>query len=383
MRLCRYHCLLLAIAVGWTAGCSRQQNSRPAAATRDSDAVPVTVAKVEVIPLDRTLPIVGTLFPKDEATVGAEVEGRVEKTFVEFGDRVTNGQVIAQIDTATYEALLHQAEANAARAKSRASNAEQDLRRTETLKKDRIASASDWDKAVADAEQASSEFRAAEAEAALAALHLEKSKVKVPFDAAVAERITSAGDFVRIGSPLFRIVNDNVLKYIVQAPERYSGNVRKEQPVVLRVDAYPGQTFEGKVFLISPSVNTSTRAFAFGALIDNRDHKLKASSFARGELILERNVPTAFVPLDAVINLAGITRVFVVQDDLATSRVIQLGRVQQNGQEVLAGLKAGEMVAISGQTKLRDGSKVRIKSVVSNHSTSIAHEPSLTALTDY
>src|SRR5881394_4088209 len=84
--------------------------SRESKAKAPNDAtVPITIAPVRLLKVDRTIPVVGTLFPKDEATLGAEVEGRVEVTMAEFGDRLTNSQVIAQIDTTTYEALARQA----------------------------------------------------------------------------------------------------------------------------------------------------------------------------------------------------------------------------------------------------------------------------------
>src|SRR5204863_9145411 len=135
---------------------------------------------------------------------------------------------------------------------------------------------------------------------ALAHLHLHRSHVKAPSDAAIADRIGNAGDYVKAGAPLFRVVNDNVLKFIVQAPESYAGKVVKEQQVIFWVDAYgTNETFEGKVYLISPAVNTATRAFPFGALVQNADHRLKASSYARGKLIFAGAVPTAVVPLDA------------------------------------------------------------------------------------
>src|ERR1041385_2205191 len=82
--------------------CSKADAQR--AKVRGDDASPVTVAAVELVPLDRTLPVIGTLFAKDEATVAAQVEGQVEKTLVDFGDRVTEGQELARIDTTAYEA---------------------------------------------------------------------------------------------------------------------------------------------------------------------------------------------------------------------------------------------------------------------------------------
>src|SRR5262249_53950971 len=159
-----------------------------------------------------------TLFAKDEATIGAEVEGKVEKTRVDFGDRVVAGQELALIDTTSYEALARQSAANLAKAKASALNAEANLKRTQELQKNNIASASQFDQATAEAEQARAEVQSAEAAEGIARLNLERSRDKAPFDGAVAERIASAGDYVKIGAPLFRLVNDGVLKYIVQAP---------------------------------------------------------------------------------------------------------------------------------------------------------------------
>jgi membrane fusion protein (multidrug efflux system) len=355
-----------ALVTALLASCAPQESK---AKRPPDDEVPITVAPVRVVKVDRTIPIVGTLFPKDEATLGAEVEGKVEQTMAEFGDRLTNGQIIAQIDTTTYDAMAKQAAANLARAKATAANAEQNLKRTGELNKSAIASTSELDQAVAAAAQAAAEVKAAEAAEAIARLNLSRSNVRAPFDAAVAERIASAGDFMRVGSPLFRIVNDGVLKYIVQAPERYAGDVRKEQVVRFTVDAYPTQTFEGRVYLISPAVNTTTRGFAFGALVYNRERKLKANSFARGELLLEKDAQTPLIPLDAVVNFAGVTKVFVVDHGVARTRVVQTGRIREGMQEISSGLREGEVVAVTGQTKLFDGAKVRLKSSADAKST--------------
>jgi membrane fusion protein (multidrug efflux system) len=351
--------IFFALAAPSFVSCSKSNGQAPA--RREEDAVLVTTAKVESVPSDRAIPVWGTLFPKDEATVSAEVEGKVEKTMAEFGDRLKAGQEIAQIDTTSYEAFARQSAANLAKAKASALNAEQNLNRIQELGKEKIASASDLDKAFAEAEQARAEVKAAEATDAIAQLNLRRSHVRTPFDSAVADRIASAGDFMRVGSPLFRLVNDNLLKYIVQAPEGYAGQVKQEQSVLFKVDAYPDQIFEGKVYLISPSVNLATRAFPFGALVQNPDHKLKASSYARGELILERNVPTPMIPIQAVINFAGVSKVFVIENGAARSRTIKVGKIQEGRQEVLSGLKVDEVVVTTGWTKLRDGAKVQIK----------------------
>ena len=325
------------------------------------EGIPITVTSAKVIPMDRTLPIVGTLFAKDEATVAAQVDGQVEKTKVDFGDRLTNGQEIASIDTTSYQAQANQTTANLAKAKASALNAEQSLKRVQSLQKEKISAESELDKAIADAQQARAEVQAAEAANAIAELNLQRSHVRAPFDSAVAERVGSAGDYVKIGAPLFRVVNDGVLKYIVQAPEAYVGSVQKEMLVTFTVDAYPTNQFQGKVYLISPQVNTSTRAFSFGALVQNPDRKLRANTFARGELIIEKQVPTTVVPIESVLNFAGITKVFIVDKNVAHARDVQVGRIRDGVQEILSGLQPGETIVLSGQSKLYEGAMVRIK----------------------
>jgi membrane fusion protein, multidrug efflux system len=347
-------CVLLSLLL---AACSK----KPAAgrSSKPDAAVPVDVRPVEMIGIDRTLPIVGTLFAKDEATVAAEVEGQLEKTLVDFGDRVKAGQEIALIDTASYDKLAAQSAANVARWKATVANAEKELARQTDL--GGVASKSDLDKAESERDQARAELKAAGAAEEIAKLNLERSHVRAPFESAVAERIGSAGDFVKVGAPLFRVVNDSVLKYIVQAPERYAGQVTKEQLVTFTVDAYPSLTFTGRVYLISPQVNTVTRAFAFGALVPNAERKLRANTFARGHLLIERDVQTPVVPLDAVVNFVGISKVFVVQDGIAKAREVEVGRVLNGKQEILSGVKPGETIVVTGQSKLYDGAKVRVK----------------------
>ena len=350
---------LLALMGLLEAGCSRE-----AASSRDAkpvSAVPVTAAAVATLSVDRTLPIVGTLYAKDSALVSAEVEGKVERTLVEFGDRVMAGQELAWIDTDSYTALAHQAQARVEQSKALAHGAEQDLNRQQALRKTGIAAPSDLDAAEAQADQSRAALKAAEAAAAVAQLNLDRSRIRAPFDAAVADRIASAGDFVRPGSPMFRMVNDGVLKFIAQAPESFAPQVVRDLPVVFTVDAHPGKRFEGKVFLISPQINLATRMFDFGALVPNADRLLKAGTFARGELVLERAVPTRVVPVASVLSSSGVSRVFIVQGGSVQSRVVKTGRVLGDRMEIVSGVSDGELVVTSGHGKLADGMAVEVR----------------------
>ena len=146
----------------------------------------------------------------------------------------------------------------------------------------------------------------------------------------------------------------------VQQVQLRGGQVKK-LPVQFNVDNYPGESFTGSVYLISPSVSMASRAFGVGALVTNTDFRLKANTFARGTLVLERAVPTPMIPLEAVVSFAGVTKVFVVETNVARARPVRVGRIQSGRQEIVAGLRPGETVVISGQSRLSDGTAVAIQ----------------------
>ncbi|MBP7950345.1 MAG: efflux RND transporter periplasmic adaptor subunit [Verrucomicrobiales bacterium] len=320
----------------------------------------VAVQPVSTVTWDREVEIIGTLFPKDEATLGAEVEGSVEKTFVEFGQRVTAGQELAVIVSTTYAAQLQQAEASVGRAAAQLENARLNYDRALKVPDKGALAANELDKSRTSVAQWEAEVKAAESSVALARLNLEHCRIKAPFDGTIAQRIISKGDFVKIGAPLFDIVNDKVLKFIFQVPERFGSDVKVELPVTFNVDNYPGREFSGKVYLISPMVTTASRAFNVGALVRNEDLALKASTFARGKLVLGPGAPVPAVPLEAVISYAGVTKVFVANGTHAEARQVTVGRMRGGVQEILTGLKEGESVVTSGQGKLVEGSAVQI-----------------------
>src|SRR6187455_1153004 len=128
--------LLAFLALLAGASCSRKNEG---VAARRENIIPVDVQSVATVEVDRTLPIVGTLFAKDEATIGAEVEGRVERTLVEFGDRVKEGQEIARIDTTSYEAYARQPSANVDKSTAMAANFDKDAKRIESLVSEKIS----------------------------------------------------------------------------------------------------------------------------------------------------------------------------------------------------------------------------------------------------
>lgn len=322
---------------------------------------PITVATVTNTAWDKTLSVIGTLYPNEEATVAAQVDGSVEETFVDFGDRVQKEEDLVSIDSEAYEAQLEQAVGNLAKAEASQVNARQSFDRSQKLQKSGAVSLSELDLAKAELDQAEAEIKAGKGTVAVARLNVQRSRIKAPIDGAVSQRFVERGDFVKVGSSLFKLVNDTTLKYIFQVPERYASFVKKDLVVNFTVDNYPKETFQGQVYLVNPAIVTASRSFDVAAAVPNTELRLKANTFARGTLILETGVAVAVVPLDAVVNFAGVTKVFVVEGDKAHSRTVSLGRTRDGLQEIVEGVKENEQVVISGQNNLSDGALVKIK----------------------
>ena len=347
--------LLLALA-----SCHRDAAPPPKIA---SAPAPITVqtAPATTEKWDQTASILGSLYPKDQATLGAEIEGTVQKTAVEFGDRITEGQLLAVIDDATYQTNLQREIGNLARAEANLQNARQNLARAQGLSKTGALSEHDYDLATSQVAQWEAEVKVAKSGVAMAELQIQRCQIKAPFDGAVSDRIVTKGDYVKIGSPLFAVVNDKVLKYIFEVPERFGSKVEKKLEISFGVDNYPGEVFKGTVYLISPIVSTASRAFNVGALVQNPDLRLKASSFARGSLVLDRGVPTLTVPQEAVVSYAGVTKVYVADNGQAHSRTVQTGRLQNGRREITGELKPGDPVIVTGLSKIVEGAAIAVE----------------------
>jgi len=323
--------------------CGPADRTKPAPA--NTAPRPVRVGRVELRPMERTLQVVGSLSARDEATVAAQVAGQIEKNHVDFGDRVTAGQELVLIDVTAYEALVRQSAANLARAGASAANAEQNLKRIQELQKEKIASTSDLEQAVAESAKAQADVKAVEATDAIARLNLERSRVRAPFDGAVAQRLASVGDYVAIGTPIVRIVQTDPLRLRLEVPERESVVVRPGQAVRLTVD---GETnsYPGRIVRIAPAVREADRMLLVEADVPNPGG-LRAGLFARAQIIVNPKEPALSIPPNAVITFAGIEKVVALQDGQAAEKTVTTGRRGTGWIEVMSGVSEGETVVLN------------------------------------
>ena len=323
--------------------CSKPDNAR--SARPESAPRAVRVAHAELRPMERIVHVVGTMSAHEEATIGAQVAGQVEKIHVDIGDRVTAGQELALIDKASYEVLAQQSAANLARANASAVNAAQSLKRIQDLQKDSIASASELDQAVAEVGQAQADVKAAEAADAIARLNLERSRVKAPFDGAIAERVANAGNFVSVGNPIVRVVKTDPLRLKLDVPERGASSVRVGQSVRVTVEG-DTNVYRGRLVRIAPAIRESDRMLLAEADVPNPG-ALRVGLFAQAQIIVSQQDQGISVPSNAVTTFAGLEKIVAILDGKAAEKSVTTGRRGPDWVEIVSGLKAGDRVVLN------------------------------------
>lgn len=422
LQLVRYFLLLSLVAL---CGCESGEKTPEAtpqehAAAVAAQPVSVTVVPVTIRKVERTIPVVGTLYGFEQVTISPKIEGRVSQLFFDLGDRVPSEAVLAELEDIDYRLAVEQAEraleqelarlglnelpgpefdpeTNPAIVSARLlqENAKQQYERQQKLFAERASSAESFQRAetelkVADATltQARLQIRATLAtvrqrhsavEAArqkladtrVAAPRIEPLKLTAdsqplaPSDLSyvVAERMVSVGEMVRAfpTTPIYRLVLDDLLKFKATVPERFVSQLKTGQDVRLTVEAWQDETFPGKVSRINPTVNVQNRTFEIEVAIPNRDHRLKHGGFAKAEVVIATTDEARILPLEALVRFAGVNKVFRVRDGKAEEVLVKLGSRGPDWFEILGDLKAGEQVVTSGQTRLANGTPVTVR----------------------
>jgi RND family efflux transporter MFP subunit len=388
--------IIVAALAAAAASCSKSQTAQ--ARSSDGDAKAVAVTPVHKQSVRRAVDVVGTLAAVDQVTVSSETDGKVRKILADLGDQVRAGQVLIELDNERQQYSLEQQQAALARAlaqygasdpqhlpeiertpdvqKARADlvQATQSFERANQLFKRTLISQqalddaktaleskqAGYDAALQTARNLRASIQASEATMKLASRQLRDTEIRAPFDGFVERRLVNLGELVKAPMPVMAIVRLDPLKVTAEMPEKMAPWITAGRPLELHVDAYPTRTFSGKVTRISPAVNTSTRAFAFEALVPNPEALLKPGTFARVHVESDRVDDVLTLPYAALQYRYGVNRVFVVSGDGLAMRELQVGDRMGERIEIVSGVKEGEPVAVTDVDSLNDGDRVSV-----------------------
>jgi RND family efflux transporter MFP subunit len=228
----------------------------------------------------------GELVAPVTSEVAMRMPGRVGKVFVDEGERVRRGQPLLSLETEYLALELKRADADVARAKAMAADAERDFHRKEELiAKGSVARAA-YDRSQSGYEAAKAGVQSAEADRDLARQKMADAVLHSPITGVVAERRTAVGERLGDNTVAFVLVQTSPLKLRFQLPERYLARVRRGQAVRATIDPYPGETFTGRVTVVGGVVDPATRTVAVETEFANSDGRLSPGLFARVEIDL-------------------------------------------------------------------------------------------------
>jgi HlyD family secretion protein len=165
-----------------------------------------------------------------------------------------------------------------------------------------------------------------------------------------------------MNTPILHIVDLRTLRMVVNVVEKDIVRVQRDVEAEIRVDAFPGRTFRGKVSRLSPIMDPATRTGEVEIYVSNDRLDLRAEMFARMTLNLGGQRKGILVPREALVYRGDQSGVFALSGNRVQFRPVQVGITQQNAVEILDGINLGERVVSMGASLLKDGDEVRLRS---------------------
>ncbi len=313
----------------------------------ENTAVLVKTSPVERRDVAQTVDFSSSLIPYKKTFVTPQMALRIDRILVDVGDHVSSGQLVATLD----KNQLNQSSVQLR-------NAEQNLARLRSVYEAGGASKQQID----------------ELETSVAVLretvdNLQKNiELRSPISGVITGRYNEPGDLFTMsgnadgGVGILQVMQINPVKAVVAISEQYYPYVTKGMPVSVRAEVYPDKKFAGKVSIVYPSINSSTRTFNVEVVIPNSAEVLRPGMFTRAEFDMGNRSSLTVSDL-AVQKQAGVNDryVYVIKDGMAERRVVIPGRQVDDRIEILSGVSEGEEVAVTGLSKLKDGAEVTVK----------------------
>jgi RND family efflux transporter MFP subunit len=371
------------LAAGLAFGASRsysQQREVMATAEQIRDFVPsVRVATVRASDATVLVTLPATTSAFVVANMYARASGYIDKRYVDIGDRVKEGQLLAEIVAPELDHQIAQAEATLGqlRAAVEQAHANKNLAQV-TWDRDKGLVEKGWvtpqqgdiDRFTLNAREAAlgvAQANVAAQQAQLKVLYQQKAyqRVVAAFDGVVTQRNVDVGDLVHAdtttGTFMFTVMQSTVIRAQVYVPQDSAFGLGPGVGAVVRVPEIPDRTFPGKVTRIADALQPGTRTLLTEVDIPNPDGALTAGVYCTIELQIPRKTPSVLVPADAIIFNRDGLQVAVIEDGTARIRKLAVTRDLGTQVEVAGGVKQGEQVIVNPPVSLVDGNSVRAR----------------------
>lgn len=368
--------VIILVVIGLiVAGYFRIQSTRQASADKAAgpqkggQAVPVVagVAQQKDVPI--YLDGLGTMQALNTVTVRARVDGQLEKLMIKEGEEVKEGDVIAQLDPAPFQAALDQALAKQRTDEVQLANARADLERYDDLVKKKVIAQQQYDTQKALVAQLDATVKNDQAAATSARVQLDYTRITSPIAGRTGIRIVDVGNIVHATDQtgIAIVTQLRPIALIFTLPEQSLQEIHQRQESgetleVLAVSRDNKTTLgTGKLTVIDNQIDTTTGTIRLKAEFPNDDNKLWPGQFVNARLLLTTRKGGVVVPASAVQRGPDGSYVYVIGED-STVQMWPVGVAQTENNEALidAGLKGGEKVVVDGQYKLQPGATVKV-----------------------
>jgi membrane fusion protein, multidrug efflux system len=347
---------LLAMAAGLLAGCSSDDDGRaqmaqaadgPPRGGGAERAIPVSARIAVQEELQVTLRGSTNLRARETVEVIPKESGIVASIRVEEGDRVAEGDVLAQLDDEEWRL-------QAAQAQARAQATSDQVTRARALADLDLISEQEVGNLVSDSAVAASDLELAE-------LRVRNAAIRTPISGVVTHRYIERGSQITTANPAFTVADVDRLEARVAVPERQASAIQVGQAARLMFQEGADPIATGTVERIRPVVDAESGTVQVTITVSAReDSRLRPGQFVNVDIVTETLAERITLPRTAVLVDGAVPRVFVIQDGQAVEREVSLGYARGDRVEVATGLAAGDTVVVIGQDNLRPGVPVRL-----------------------
>ena len=329
--------LLAALLAGCNSGHARLGEPPPA-------PLPVVIATPTVADIAATYQTTATIAADAEAPILARVAGEVVEILVEEGDVVRQGQMLARLDGERLRIEMQ-------RAKAEFEKTTREYRRMSNLHERGLIS-------TAQVEALEYDLAALKASYDLRQLDFDYTAIRATISGVVSSRDVKVGTHVETGQAVFTITDTSRLVAYLNIPQTELAKFSSGHETAVAVDSAPSAVFDATIARISPTIDTTTGTFRATVYIDNQHGELAPGMFGRFAIAYEKHVAAILIPATAAVREDNEIIVYVVENGAAVRRPIQTG-IQSNGLlEVVNGLGTSDQIVLSGQSRLREGSRV-------------------------
>lgn len=286
-----------------------------------------------------------------EADVISKVQGLVEQVYVEEGDYVKEGQLLAKLDATRYQLILQQRQAELEQVQS-------ELKRLNTAKNKSFVSADTLEKL-------QWQFQSLQAATDIAKLDVSETKIVAPISGYISNRYVKKGNLVHQyqHQNLFHIVSQEALEGVIYLPEGRLPEVQHKQPVELSLPAIGNKTYTAHIDRINPVIDSNNGTFKVVFRVDNNDGNLRSGMFAEVNIQLGLHKDTLIAPSRAVISLDNTNYVYQIIDGKAVKTAITTGYRNNGLVEVVNGLEDNASLIVAGHNNLKNESEITIVAV--------------------